>query len=234
MAVYSTTTAGLVPYIQYSHTIPYASLPRSAMAWVSTTGTGGGSNLYVFGTNGFTFRLSYDTTTINFVVSVSYSTTPLVITKSTLASSGLAHIGVSITNTTTASLYLNGAAVSAPTIAGGTGAIYDTGANPWVAGNSTALGGAAGGVGNILSVCYYNRVISAQEMADAYSSKMAVPTVRGLLFSSQLEGAAGAVTDGTSLGTSNTFSDRVSGNLGTPNIPSGTTLSFGQDSRLIY
>jgi hypothetical protein len=65
------------------------------------------------------------------------------------------------------------------------------------------------------SLCYYNRILSASEIADAYASKLAIPTRRGLVFAPQLW-QRGEVGEGGTLTSSHTIADAVSGALGTP------------------
>lgn len=70
--------------------------------------------------------------------------------------------------------------------------------------------------GTIHSLLLYNRILSAAEIADAYASKLAIPTYKGLVFAPNLMGASGGVVDGATLGTSNKIVDFVSGSIGTP------------------
>jgi hypothetical protein len=80
--------------------------------------------------------------------------------------------------------------------------------------------------GHILSVCYYNRILSAAEIAEAYASRKAIPSYRGLVFAPQLWGAAGLQTfDGATLGASNKIRDLISGAEGTP---SGSPVGRGE------
>lgn len=73
--------------------------------------------------------------------------------------------------------------------------------------------------GTIWAVQYYTgRVITAAEVADAYNSRIAVPNFNGLVFSPNLNGAAGLQTfDGATLGSTNYMRDIISGATGTPN-----------------
>lgn len=64
----------------------------------------------------------------------------------------------------------------------------------------------------------YNRILSAQEILDAYNSRLMIPNYRGLVFAPNLNGAAGLQTfDGATLGASNVITDMISGVGGTPN-----------------
>ena len=84
--------------------------------------------------------------------------------------------------------------------------------------------------GKIYSACVYNRILSAQEILDAYNSKLSIPTHRGLVFAPNLAGAAGGVTDGSALATANEITCAVSGARG---VPSGSPL-IRADDYLIY
>lgn len=70
--------------------------------------------------------------------------------------------------------------------------------------------------GKLLSLCIYNRILSSAEIADAYASRLVIPTYRGLVFAPNLMGAAGGVVDGGTLGSTNYITDIVSGTRGTP------------------
>lgn len=84
----------------------------------------------------------------------------------------------------------------------------------------------------LYSVLIYNRIWSAQESADSAASRLWIPTYKGLIFAPNLLGAKGLQTfDGTTLASGNTFTDEISGAIGTPaNSPVGkadTYLCFG-------
>lgn len=74
----------------------------------------------------------------------------------------------------------------------------------------------------------YNRILSATEILDAYNSRLAIPTRRGLVFAPNLCGAAGLQTfGGSTLTASNTIVDNISGAIGTPNgSPVGVADTF--------
>lgn len=86
--------------------------------------------------------------------------------------------------------------------------------------NATRIGSVLTGApsinGSVLSLCVYNRILSAAEIADAYASRLSIPTYRGLVFAPNLMGAAGGVVDGGTLGSTNYITDIVSGARGTP------------------
>ncbi len=76
--------------------------------------------------------------------------------------------------------------------------------------------------GSIYQICVYNRILSAAEIADAYNSKLAIPSYRGLVFSPQLWN----IQDGAVLGSSNIIRDLVSGAAG---VPSGSPVGRGDN-----
>lgn len=85
--------------------------------------------------------------------------------------------------------------------------------------------GTLGFDGRILSFLVYNRILSASEIADAYNSKLAIPTYRGLVFAPLLCGAAGLQTfDGATLAAGNVLKDNVFGFSG---VPSGSPIGRG-------
>lgn len=69
--------------------------------------------------------------------------------------------------------------------------------------------------GDVFSCGVYNVILTASEIADAYNSRKAIPTLRGLVFAPDLRGAVG-VDDGDTLGGTNYVRDIVSGATGTP------------------
>lgn len=73
--------------------------------------------------------------------------------------------------------------------------------------------------GRILSILVYNRIFSASEISDAYNSRLAVPSWRGLVFAPQLW----TVKDGDAVGT---IRDLISGAAGTP---AGSPIGRGDD-----
>jgi len=74
----------------------------------------------------------------------------------------------------------------------------------------------------LYSVLVYNRILSAAEILDAYNSKLAIPSWRGLVFAPQLWN----VQDGAVLGSSNIIRDLVSGAAG---VPSGSPVGRGDN-----
>jgi hypothetical protein len=60
----------------------------------------------------------------------------------------------------------------------------------------------------------------ASEISDAFNSRKAIPTYRGLVFCIDFRGTAGGIHDGNTLAESNKIRDIVSGAEGTPkNLP---------------
>lgn len=110
-------------------------------------------------------------------------------------------------------IYINGASVAVTEITAPTGT-YQVGSvsdlyigTPLTPPNS-----------NILSLCYYNRILSAVEIAEAYATRKAIPSLRGLVWAPVLWGASGLQTfDGATLTSSNKIRDLLSGIEGTPN-----------------
>ncbi len=112
--------------------------------------------------------------------------------------------------------YVNGSSVSVTRIATPSGTFKTgTGSDFYI--GSNGISGTTNPNGRIVSLCYYNRILSATEIADAYANKLAFPISRGLVFAPDLSGASGGVVDGSTLTSSNLITDIVSGARGTPN-----------------
>ena len=110
--------------------------------------------------------------------------------------------------------YFNGASITVNESSTPAGAQQDSGAI-----NLLDVGGFAGhsNKGPIFSLCYYNRIMAADEIKSAFDSRLAVPSYNGLIFCPQLWGITG-VQDGNTLSSSNTVVDIVTGNKGTPAV----------------
>lgn len=76
--------------------------------------------------------------------------------------------------------------------------------------------GPASPKGFLASFLIYNRILSASEIADAYNSRLLIPTYNGLVFASNLCQPGTTVSDGGTLSGS-VFPDFVSGVWGTAN-----------------
>ena len=133
-------------------------------------------------------------------------------------STGNRQLAVTYSNSLAANvpvMYVDGQSVSVTTGQAASGT-YRSGTS-----NSARLGsfltGAPSVNGKILSFCFYNRILSSAEIADAYASRLVIPTYRGLVFAPNLMGAAGGVVDGASLAAGNTIVDQISGAYGVPN-----------------
>lgn len=125
-------------------------------------------------------------------------------------------------------IYINGASVSISA----TVTPVATGTRP-VDGNITSSVVTANRsfIGTINNTLVYNRILSASEIAEAYASRLAIPTYNGLVFAPNLLGAAGLqVFEGANLGSTNYFVDQISGATGTP---SGSPVGAG-DTYLNY
>lgn len=79
--------------------------------------------------------------------------------------------------------------------------------------------------GRLNSLLVYNRILSASEIADAYASKLSIPSYQGLVFAPDLcRGESVSAFDGAVLGSSNTLRDIITGAAGTP---SGSPIGRG-------
>jgi hypothetical protein len=71
----------------------------------------------------------------------------------------------------------------------------------------------------------YNRILSADEVAELYNSRMQNKILNGLVFWSRLDGAKGLQKfDGTTLTSANTFIDEIGGAVG---VPVGSPIGRG-------
>lgn len=125
------------------------------------------------------------------------------------------HFAVSYDNSSTTNnpiIYVNGTSVAITETSTPSGT-YATGSTS----QNFGLGGWGGNTidGYESGLCVYNRILSASEIADAYASRLAIPTWRGLVFAPQLW-QRGEVGEGGTLTSSHTIADAVSGALGTP------------------
>lgn len=150
-----------------------------------------------------------------------YSTND-VLTAASLNFIGITYDATSVTNDPV--IYVNGSSVGITERTAPSGSVRS--------GTSSVLyvGGVGPSIdGKIASLCYYNRILSASEIADAYASKLAIPTWRGLVFAPQLH-QRGEVGEGGTLTASHTIACAISGALGQP---SGSPL-HRQDAYLTY
>lgn len=110
-------------------------------------------------------------------------------------------------------LYVDGVAQTVSTVVAPTGTpIFNSSAQFGMYVNT----GAGAGANQIYSASQYNRILSAAEHADAFASRLAIPTYNGLVFAPQLCGISGAAKDGDTMTASNQITDLVSGIHGTP------------------
>jgi hypothetical protein len=80
-------------------------------------------------------------------------------------------------------------------------------------------------IGKLQDVKIYNRILSADEVAELYNSRMQNKILNGLVFWARLDGANGlSLYDGTTLASANTFVDEIGGAIGTP---SGSPVGRG-------
>lgn len=127
------------------------------------------------------------------------------------------HFAVTYDNASTSNdpiIYVNGASVAitestAPSGTYATGSVnQEFGPGGW--GGNTINGRVAG-------TLLYNRILTAGEIADAYTSRLAVPNYNGLVFAPNLSGATGLQNfDGVTLASGNTLIDQISGAGGVP------------------
>ena len=112
-------------------------------------------------------------------------------------------------------IYLDGTSVTVTENVTPTGSIASGSNSKYLLGDNSAGTGNIAFDGNILSIAIYNRILSTTEITEAYNSKLAIPTYRGLVFAPQLH-SRGEVGEGGTLTASHTIADGVSGALGTP------------------
>lgn len=139
------------------------------------------------------------------------------ITTGFLTTSTLFHIAVTYNGSATTNdpvFYVNGSSVSLTELSTPTGTI-NTGTSTDLYLGSNGIVSTVNPNGRVLSFCIYNRILSASEITDAFNSKLAIPTWRGLVFAPQLW-QRGEVGEGGTLTSSHTIADAVSGALGTP------------------
>ncbi len=108
--------------------------------------------------------------------------------------------------------YIGGVAVASTEVLTPSGSVQS--------GNNGVVGVGAGGAyapitGTVDSAPIYNRILSAAEIADAYNSRLAIPSYRGLVFAPNLL-SHGEVGEGGVLTSSHGIVDNISGALGTP------------------
>jgi len=73
-------------------------------------------------------------------------------------------------------------------------------------------------IGILYSYAIFNRILSSDEIAEAYNNKLAIPNKNGLIFYPTLIGAGGLQNfDGVTLSASNPIVDSIDGLVGTPN-----------------
>jgi hypothetical protein len=155
---------------------------------------------------------------VHIALLVNWSSTSLVYGFDTAGiSNGLHHLAITYDASSSSNLpimYLDATAQS--TIGtGASGTWNNTGFDQLAVGGSTNATPSIDA--NIISVCLYNRILTAAEVASAYQSRLAIPSRTGLVFAPNLSGAAGLQTFSGSLSADNKIADTVSGALGTPN-----------------
>lgn len=114
--------------------------------------------------------------------------------------------------------YVNGVSV-AVTSTGARSGSYVTGTNCDIRIGSSVIPST---ICTIRRILRYNRILSASEILEAYNSKLAVPSWRGLVFAPPLW----AVKDGQALGASDVVRDLISGASG---VPTGSPIGRGDN-----
>jgi hypothetical protein len=209
---------------------------RTLLAWVNFDAYSGAHNqiiaypLYGTGSNEY-WDFFYQRINTEITTGVAWSTSAGFWGTPRPATGGWHHVGVTYNNSSTSNdplMYMDGASATVTerqtpsgTYVNGTTTITTTGAR--TSGTEYPIDGKLG------SLCIYNRILSASEIAEAYASRLAIPTWRGLVFAPQLH-QRGEVGEGGTLTASHTIADAVSGALGTP---SGSPL-FRGDTHLTY
>jgi hypothetical protein len=147
---------------------------------------------------------------------------------STSITTGVSHlVGYTHDGTTAApAAYHDGVSVAVTQVTAPSGTLSADSTKPLVIGNySHAAGGTKSINGPVLSFLVYSRILTAAEWADAYASRLAIPTYRGLVFAPSLIGGAGlTVFDGSTLVAGNTIADTISGAVG---VPTGSPVGRG-------
>jgi hypothetical protein len=127
--------------------------------------------------------------------------------------------------------YLNGAGIDITEITAPSGSASTGTTNSFLLGDPKSTTPEYYSIdGKMASCLVYNRILSAQEILDAYNSRLAIPTYRGLVFAPNLAGAAGGVGDGSELAAANTITDVISGTRG---VPAGSPI-LRADTVLTY
>lgn len=201
---------------------------KTLLAWVYKDANVNGNVFGVFGSGAnerYAINLDGATGKYNLTVRWSGATAQWVI--DTAPSTGAWHlIGFTYNNSSTTNdpvAYVDGVSVAFTETVAPSGT-YANGTT-----NTLDVGSAASIDGRVATSLIYNVILSATEWADAFASKLAIPTARGLVFAPQLW-QRGEVGQGGTLTASHTISDWASGGLGTP---SGSPL-FSQDTYLTF
>ena len=138
----------------------------------------------------------------------------------------LKHVAITYNGSSTSNdpiIYVNGSSVSVTKAATPSGALLLTNCELSLFNrNDAGIAKTQTLKGALFSVCVYNYIMSASEVSDAYNSKLAIPSWRGLIFAPQLWN----VQDGAVLGSSNIIRDLVSGAAG---VPSGSPVGRGDN-----
>lgn len=146
---------------------------------------------------------------------------------------GLNHVAITFDKSSTSNdpvIYINGQAVSVTETSAPSGSFSsDAGADLFI---GAFLSAGYSPDGKVTDVRVYNRILSAQEVAELYNARSVTANDNGLVFHATLDGAAGVSNfDGAVLAAANTVVDRIGGAVGVPaGSPVGasdTVMSWG-------
>ena len=146
---------------------------------------------------------------------------------------GLNHVAITFDKSSISNdpkIYINGQEVSVSEIVTPSGSFSsDAGADLFI---GAFLSGGYSPDGKVTDVRVYNRILSAQEVAELYNARSVTANDNGLVFHATLDGAAGVSNfDGAVLSASNSVVDRIGGAVGVPaGSPVGasdTVMSWG-------
>lgn len=209
---------------------------KTIMQWVYPDDLGGGYGLVLIADGGGSdegLGMSVQITTGKILYIPGFSTTNgvWITTSAGLTGGAWNHVAVTYNGSATTNdpiIYINGASVAITESTTPVGTFKSGTASNLYMGTSAPGGNLDGKVASFL---IYNRILPASEIADAYASRLAVPSWNGLVFAPNLSGSAGLQTfDGVSLAAGNVIVDQVTGAAG---VPSGNPLAVS-DTWLTY
>lgn len=195
---------------------------KTFLAWIKATSFTAGTFHGISGRRSTTdpgFSIGVDPATAYLWYHDSFSGGPGNWRTSTAITTGVFHlVGYTHDGTTAAPVaYHDGASVAVTTVATPSGSLNSDAAKPLVIGNyAEAADGTQSINGSIYAVLIYNRILTAAEILQIYTSKLAIDNPRGLVFAPALWQAAGNPGEGGTMAAGNTVPDHISGALGVP------------------